>query len=46
MSGNAFAKLQEPDAEVSIPYPRHLEEAALPQGQGIVAAVKKLFGKP
>ena len=30
--------------EVPIPYPRHLEEAALPQPEKIVAAVKGLFG--
>ncbi len=28
-------------AEVPIPYPRHLEQAALPQPEGIVAAVKR-----
>jgi pyruvate dehydrogenase E1 component beta subunit len=30
--------------EVPIPYPRHLEEAALPQPEKIVAAVRGLFG--
>ena len=30
-------------AEVPIPYPKHLEDAALPQAAGIVAAVKELF---
>ncbi|HUO88747.1 MAG TPA: alpha-ketoacid dehydrogenase subunit beta [Rhizomicrobium sp.] len=31
-------------AEVPIPYPRHLEEAALPQPQAILAAVKRTLG--
>ncbi|HEU5174234.1 MAG TPA: transketolase C-terminal domain-containing protein, partial [Gemmatimonadaceae bacterium] len=31
-------------AEVPMPYARHLEEAALPQVPGIVAAVRGLFG--
>ncbi|MDR6773682.1 alpha-ketoacid dehydrogenase subunit beta [Azospirillum sp. BE72] len=31
-------------AEVPIPYPRHLEQAALPQPAAIVAAVKALMG--
>jgi pyruvate/2-oxoglutarate/acetoin dehydrogenase E1 component len=31
-------------AEVPIPYPRHLEEAALPQPAQIVAAARGLFG--
>ena len=31
-------------AEVPIPYPRHLEEAALPQAPAIVAAVRALMG--
>jgi pyruvate dehydrogenase E1 component beta subunit len=31
-------------AEVPIPYPRHLEEAALPQVATIVAGVRALFG--
>ena len=30
--------------EVPIPYPKHLEDAALPQPQKIVAAVKSLLG--
>jgi pyruvate dehydrogenase E1 component beta subunit len=29
-------------AEVPIPYPRHLEEAALPQAEGIAAAARRL----
>ncbi len=32
-------------AEVPIPYPHHLEEAALPQAPSIVAAVRQLLGK-
>lgn len=31
--------------EVPIPYPKHLEEAALPQKDKIVTAVKSLFGQ-
>ncbi|NND90299.1 MAG: pyruvate dehydrogenase (acetyl-transferring) E1 component subunit alpha [Granulosicoccus sp.] len=31
--------------EVPVPYAQHLEEAAIPQVAGIVAAVHKLFGK-
>lgn len=31
--------------EVPIPYARHLEEAAIPQTNGIVAAVRSMFGK-
>jgi pyruvate dehydrogenase E1 component beta subunit len=31
-------------AEVPIPYPRHLEEAALPQTDGIVAAAREVVG--
>jgi pyruvate/2-oxoglutarate/acetoin dehydrogenase E1 component len=31
-------------AEVPIPYPRHLEEAALPQPEGIAAAARGLVG--
>jgi pyruvate dehydrogenase E1 component beta subunit len=31
--------------DVPIPYPRHLEEAALPQPEKIVAAAKGLFGR-
>jgi pyruvate dehydrogenase E1 component beta subunit len=46
---NAFYELDAPVArvcseEVPIPYARHLEEAALPQADKIVAAVKGLFG--
>ncbi|CDO11011.1 alpha-ketoacid dehydrogenase subunit beta [Mycolicibacterium cosmeticum] len=33
-------------AEVPMPYARHLEQAALPQPDTIVAAVKGLFGRP
>ncbi|MBI5786150.1 MAG: alpha-ketoacid dehydrogenase subunit beta [Rhodocyclales bacterium] len=45
---NAFFELDAPVArvcseEVPIPYARHLEEAALPQPEKIVAAVKGLF---
>jgi pyruvate dehydrogenase E1 component beta subunit len=32
-------------AEVPIPYPRHLEEAATPQPPGIVAAVHRVMGR-
>jgi pyruvate dehydrogenase E1 component beta subunit len=32
-------------AEVPIPYPRHLEEAALPQAATIVAAARRLVGR-
>jgi pyruvate dehydrogenase E1 component beta subunit/2-oxoisovalerate dehydrogenase E1 component len=32
-------------AEVPIPYPRHLEQAALPQAAAIVAAVKVATGR-
>jgi len=32
-------------AEVPMPYPRHLEEAAIPQVPGIVAAAKAALGK-
>lgn len=31
-------------AEVPMPYAKHLEQAALPQPEGIIAAVKSLFG--
>jgi pyruvate dehydrogenase E1 component beta subunit len=31
--------------EAPIPYPRHLEEAALPQADKIVAAVRRILGK-
>jgi len=45
----AFYDLDAPVArvcteEVPIPYPKHLEDAALPQPEKIVAAVKSLFG--
>lgn len=47
---NAFYDLDAPvfrvcSEEVPIPYARHLEEAALPQPEKIVAAVKTLLGK-
>ncbi|MGZ5378406.1 MAG: alpha-ketoacid dehydrogenase subunit beta [Mycobacterium sp.] len=47
---NAFYDLDAPitrvcTEEVPIPYPKHLEEAALPQKHKIVAAVKSLFGQ-
>jgi 2-oxoisovalerate dehydrogenase E1 component len=32
-------------AEVPIPYPKHLEEAAIPQPPGIVAAAKAVLGR-
>ncbi|MDH5206513.1 MAG: alpha-ketoacid dehydrogenase subunit beta, partial [Hylemonella sp.] len=46
----AFYELDAPLArvcneEVPIPYPRHLEEAALPQVDKIVAAVQRIMGK-
>lgn len=46
----AFFELDAPPArvcsqEVPVPYARHLEEAALPQSAGIVAAARALFGK-
>ncbi|CAA0128626.1 2-oxoisovalerate dehydrogenase subunit beta [Mycolicibacterium vanbaalenii] len=46
---NAFFELDAPiarvcSAEVPIPYAKHLEQAALPQPDKIVAAVKSLFG--
>ena len=45
----AFYDLDAPPArvcteEVPIPYARHLEEAALPQPEKIVAAVRALMG--
>ncbi|MDP1653540.1 MAG: transketolase C-terminal domain-containing protein, partial [Rhodocyclaceae bacterium] len=45
---NAFYELDAPVArvcaeEVPIPYAKHLEDAALPQPEKIVAAVKGLF---
>jgi len=47
----AFWELDAPvgrvcSAEVPIPYPRHLEEAALPQASSIVAAAKQALGRP
>ncbi len=30
--------------EVPLPYPKHLEDAALPNPERIVAAVKRMFG--
>ncbi len=32
-------------AEVPLPYARHMEEAALPQVEGIVALARKLVGR-
>lgn len=48
---HAFYELDGPvlrvcSAEVPIPYPRHLEEAALPQAASIAATAKQLVGKP
>ena len=45
----AFYELDAPvarvcSAEVPMPYPRHLEQAALPQPQVIVAAVQGMLG--
>ena len=45
----AFYELDAPirrvcSAEVPIPYPKHLEDAALPQPAAIVAAVRELLG--
>jgi pyruvate dehydrogenase E1 component beta subunit len=45
----AFYELDAPvervcGAEVPMPYPRHLEEAALPQPEGIVAAARRAVG--
>jgi len=45
----AFYELDAPvervcSAEVPMPYPRHLEEAALPQVAGIVAAARRVVG--
>ena len=50
ISEQAFFDLDAPLArvcseEVPIPYPRHLEEAALPQAHKIVAAVQALLGR-
>jgi pyruvate dehydrogenase E1 component beta subunit len=33
-------------AEVPMPYPKHLEDAALPQAAAIVAAAEQLVGAP
>ena len=46
---HAFLELDAPVArvctmEVPIPYPRHLEEAALPQVAGIVTAARSVVG--
>lgn len=46
---NAFFDLDAPiarvcSAEVPMPYAKHLEQAALPQAENVVAAVKNLFG--
>ncbi len=46
----AFYELEAPiervcSAEVPVPYPKHLEDAALPQVDKIVSATKKLVGK-
>lgn len=48
---NAFFDLDAPvarvcTAEVPIPYAKHLEQAALPQPEEIVAAVKAVVGQP
>jgi len=45
----AFYELDAPvervcSAEVPVPYPKHLEDAALPQVDGIIAAAKKVVG--
>ena len=50
VSEDAFYELDAPparvcSAEVPMPYPRHLEEAALPLAPKIVAAVRTLFGR-
>jgi pyruvate dehydrogenase E1 component beta subunit len=47
----AFYELDAPiervcSAEVPIPYPRHLEEAATPQPEGIARAVRAVLGRP
>jgi pyruvate/2-oxoglutarate/acetoin dehydrogenase E1 component len=46
----AFYELDAPlarvcSAEVPIPYPKHLEDAALPQVAGIVAAARRVMGR-
>ena len=45
----AFYELDAPvarvcSAEVPMPYPRHLEQAALPQPATVVAAVRRMMG--
>ena len=50
LSAQAFYDLDAPPArvcsvEVPIPYPKHLEEAALPQVAGIVRAARALMGE-
>jgi pyruvate dehydrogenase E1 component beta subunit len=50
MVEQAFFDLDAPiarvcSAEVPIPYPRHLEAAAIPQVESIVAAARGLFGQ-
>ncbi|MCL4184166.1 MAG: alpha-ketoacid dehydrogenase subunit beta [Burkholderiaceae bacterium] len=47
---HAFYELDAPlarvcSAEVPIPYPKHLEDAALPRVDGIVAAARKVVGR-
>jgi len=47
---NAFYELDAPlarvcSAEVPIPYAKHLEDAALPRTEGIVAAARKVVGR-
>jgi pyruvate dehydrogenase E1 component beta subunit/2-oxoisovalerate dehydrogenase E1 component len=47
----AFYELDAPvarvcSAEVPMPYPRHLEQAALPQPEQVVAAARELIGGP
>jgi len=47
----AFYELDAPvarvcSAEVPIPYPRHLEQAALPQPGGVLDEVRRMIGAP
>jgi pyruvate/2-oxoglutarate/acetoin dehydrogenase E1 component len=47
---NAFYDLDAPVArvcstEVPMPYPKHLEDAAIPQAPGIVAAARRVMGR-
>jgi pyruvate dehydrogenase E1 component beta subunit len=47
---NAFYDLDAPparvcSAEVPMPYPKHLEDAAIPQTHGIVAAARQMMGR-